>query len=500
MTDELAYTQRVGEFRAARERIERSILPLASSVDGRRFRFQASAFALPAQVGGYVVLEGTGGGRLAQVTTLELEQDEVGSLGFDATDGTARVESRLIVRLARGSGALLEGEVAPFHDATVRAASPDEVRAWLDRAAAPRAQLDIGELALADGVPYSLDAGGFGRHTFLCGQSGSGKTYALGLILERLLLDTDLRVVVLDPNSDYAQMARVRKGTARDLAKRYRAAASGVVVRRGTRGPGRLAVRMADLDPAIQAAMLRLDPVDDREEYADLVSLVHEGGVKALSDLAVADDGAERAIVLRASNLGALDWQVWSRPGGPSFIDDLLHGDARFLVADLGSLPSREEQALAATATLNALWRRRADRRPILIVIDEAHNVCPSSPEDAVTAIAANTAVRIAAEGRKFGLYLLVATQRPQKVQENVVTQCDNLILMRMNSLGDLAFAHEAFSFVPSSLMERATTFRLGEALVAGKISPHPAVVQMGRRVAEEGGADVPATWARPGH
>ena len=173
MTDELAYTQRVGEFRAARERIERSILPLASSVDGRRFRFQASAFALPAQVGGYVVLEGTGGGRLAQVTTLELEQDEVGSLGFDATDGTARVESRLIVRLARGSGALLEGEVAPFHDATVRAASPDEVRAWLDRAAAPRAQLDIGELALADGVPYSLDAGGFGRHTFLCGQSVS---------------------------------------------------------------------------------------------------------------------------------------------------------------------------------------------------------------------------------------------------------------------------------------------------------------------------------------
>jgi Helicase HerA, central domain len=497
MTDGPAYAERVGEFRATRDRIERSILPLASSVDGRRFRFQVSAHALPAQVGGYVVLEGTGGGRLAQVTTLELEHDEVGSLGFDGADGTARVESRLIVRLARGSGALLEGEVAPFHDATVRAATPEEVRAWLERAAAPRAQLHIGDLVLAQGVPYSLDAGGFGRHTFLCGQSGSGKTYALGLILERLLLDTDLRVVVLDPNSDYTRMARVRKGTARDLAKRYRAAAGGVVVRSGTRGPGRLAVRMADLDPAVQAAMLRLDPVDDREEYADLISLVHDGRVGDLSDLAGAA-GADLPIMHRASNLGALDWAVWSRPGGPSFVDDLIDGDARFLVADLGSLPSREEQALAATATLNALWRRRADRRPMLIVIDEAHNVCPAEPEDAVTAIAANTAVRIAAEGRKFGLYLLVATQRPQKVQENVVTQCDNLILMRMNSLGDLAFAHGAFSFVPSSLMDRATTFRLGEALVAGKISPHPALVQMGRRVAEEGGADVPATWARP--
>ena len=44
--------------------------------------------------------------------------------------------------------------------------------------------------ALAAGVTLALDAGGFGRHTFLCGQSGSGKTYSLGVILEQLLLET----------------------------------------------------------------------------------------------------------------------------------------------------------------------------------------------------------------------------------------------------------------------------------------------------------------------
>ena len=131
MTDEPAYAQRVGEFRATRERIEHSILALASSVDGRTFRFQASAYALPAQVGGYVVLDGTGGGRLGQVTALELEHDEVGTLGFEGSDGTARVESRLIVRLARGSGALLEGGLEPFHDAQVRAATPEDERKLL---------------------------------------------------------------------------------------------------------------------------------------------------------------------------------------------------------------------------------------------------------------------------------------------------------------------------------------------------------------------------------
>ena len=147
---------------------------------------------------------------------------------------------------------------------------------------------------------------------------------------------------------------------------------------------------------------------------------------------------------------------------------------------------------------LGELWRRREERRPVLIVVDEAHNVCPARPEDPLTAIATEYAVRIAGEGRKFGLYLLVSTQRPQKVHENVLSQCDNLLLMRMNSLADLGFVSEVFSFVPQSLLERATTFRQGESLVAGLVSPHPALIRFGRRLAQEGGGDVPADWSRP--
>jgi DNA helicase HerA-like ATPase len=73
----------------------------------------------------------------------------------------------------------------------------------------------------------------------------------------------------------------------------------------------------------------------------------------------------------------------------------------------------------------------------VAIVIDEAHNVCPAEPRDQLTALATADAIRIAGEGRKFSLYLIVVTQRPQKVDENVLSQCDNLVLMRMNSLAD---------------------------------------------------------------
>ena len=59
--------------------------------------------------------------------------------------------------------------------ATVRPASGAEVRAWLQRTARPAAKLPLGELALLTDVPCLADAGGFNRHTFLCGQSGSGR-------------------------------------------------------------------------------------------------------------------------------------------------------------------------------------------------------------------------------------------------------------------------------------------------------------------------------------
>ena len=147
---------------------------------------------------------------------------------------------------------------------------------------------------------------------------------------------------------------------------------------------------------------------------------------------------------------------------------------------------------------LATLWRQRADREPTLIVIDEAHNVCPSDPADPITEIATEHAVRIAAEGRKYGLYLLVSTQRPQKVHEQVVSQCDNLVLMRMNSRSDLAHVGERFSFVPPALVGAATDFGLGDALVAGKIVSHPAFVRFGRRITEEGGSDVSTDWAAP--
>ena len=69
---------------------------------------------------------------------------------------------------------------------------------------------------------------------------------------------------------------------------------------------------------------------------------------------------------------------------------------------------------------------------------------------------------------------------------------------MGSNSSADAAFIAAMFGFAPPGLVGLATDFRLGEALVAGKLASHPAVLRFGARVAREGGGDVGADWAAP--
>jgi uncharacterized protein len=484
---------RIHAYRTLRAEAEASILPLATSLDGRRFSFQARIEGLELALGGYVMIEGGGAARLGQVRTLAVAEQELGEVGLAGEDA-ADVRTRLIIRMARGSGVILDRDAAPFHDHLVSAATAEEVASWQAEVAPRRASLAVGSLSLAGGAPTVLDAGGFDRHTFLCGQSGSGKSYALGLVLEQLLLETDLRIVILDPNSDCARLGELRDEVPPALAERWAALAPGIQVRSSDApGDARLRLRFAELGPATQAALLQVDPIADREEYAELRALLAEARPESLSELAASDRPEARRLGLRLGNLDLEALGVWAHADAGSLLDDLDDPDVRCLVVDTGSLPTREEQALVAESVLRGVWERRHERRPLLLVIDEAHNVCPAAPGDVLTALATE---RIAGEGRKFGIYMLVATQRPQKVHENVISQCDNLVLMRLNSAADAAFVAEMFGFAPPGLIGLATDFRLGEALVAGKLASHPAVLRFGARVAREGGGDVDADWA----
>ena len=486
------------------------VMPLGWSAGRRRFSFQAP-LTLPLAGGGYALLTTAEGTRyLGQVLdrgvtertgpTWKLEMQT------EASSGSGRVREAQVevpIRLVEGSGDLLarlEGEelVAvsaedSFREADLAVAPPDAVAGFLEHVYAGATPLDVGEAA--SGGRALLHAEGFARHTFLCGQSGAGKTYALGVLLERLILETELRLVVLDPNGDYVGLGSARESGG--PAELYANAAQGVRVFSRDHEPLRL--RFGELSPGTRAAVVGLDPLRDREEYGAFDRLAEgRDSLAAVRDAAVAEGSPEGTqIALRIDNLGVDGWKLWAEAEEASALDAVT-GDARATVIDLSSLDTPEEQALSAGAVLSSLWERRADRRPGLVVIDEAHNVCPAAQPARLGLEGRDLVVRIAGEGRKYGLYLLLVTQRPEKLEPNALTQCDNLALLRLNGAADVARIASAFSFVPPSLLAEAPSFAKGEALLAGGIVGRPTRARFGGRLSPEGGGDVPTGWARP--
>jgi DNA helicase HerA-like ATPase len=481
----------------------------AYSIDGRTFSFEAPlSAAMP--IGAYVRITAESDlvflGQLLEESVVRLP---AGGRPDAETGGHVIGRGNLLAKLDSSSrSSRLDGSEV-FTTGRLEAADADLVSAHLSSGLGSSAGVEIGDIQRLPGVPATLQAKGFGRHTFLCGQSGSGKTYTLGIVLERLLLETDIRIGVIDPNSDYVKLGSLRPqsgtGLTSDayglLASRYEAVASGVHVFGGLESPNPLRTWFGRLTFEQQTMVLGLDPFANAEEYNAFVRVVERlrgsdyGVDDVLNEIRASFEDDLRRLGLRIANLGVADLSIWAGVDEPA-IRDVLPEDWRMAVLDIGSLPSQKEGSIAAAALLGTLWEQRYNRQPIVIVIDEAHNVCPQNPIDASQALATEHVVRIAGEGRKYGLYLLLATQRPEKVHRNVLSQCDNLILMKMNSAADIRTLSETFSYAPAGLVQQATGFGLGEGLAAGKIAPDPLLFRSGLRYTEEGGSDVPSTWA----
>jgi DNA helicase HerA-like ATPase len=475
----------------------------ASSIDGRTFSFETPlADAVP--VGSYVTISTDQATYVGQVLEATLVDDAAGAAASASIAG----RGLLLSETADGEFSRLD-QSDVFGDGVVVAAAPHLVAAHMASRLGASSGVALGELQRPQNVAAYLDPRGFGRHTFLCGQSGSGKTYTLGVILERLLLDTDIRIGVIDPNSDYVNLGSVqpRESTGfseaeyQELARRYQAIAAGIHVFGGQGAAQRMQVLFGRLSPRQQTMVLGLDPIADAEEFNAYVRIVRDLDSEAftLDDVmtrirSTFDDDARR-LGLRIDNLGIQQHSIWAGADEP--VMERLPAGWRMLVADTGSLGSSDEASITSAALLTHLWDHRRDRVPTIIVIDEAHNVCPQNPTDSNQALATETVVRIAGEGRKFGLYLLLSTQRPSKVHQNVISQCDNLLLMKMNSASDLQSLSDTFSYAPKGLIDLAAGFGLGEGLAAGKIAPDPLLFKSGSRLTREGGSDVPSTWAR---
>jgi DNA helicase HerA-like ATPase len=445
---------------------------VARSEDGRSFGV-ADASGTSLVAGSLVILEADGRQQLGIV------EERAGE--------PAVLRGRLIGEL--GDGTLDLRASHPFTEASLAAVDHATIEMLHESTGAV---LDVGSNLTPPGGAARLLPTRFNRHTFWCGQSGSGKTYALGVVLEQVIAHTALPVVVFDPNSDFVRLGELNADASGATADALAQRDIRVLRPRDDRSP--LRARFLDMPMASKAAVLRLDPVANREEYNQLVHLDAQivnatdlGDV--LARLNALGDGATHPLAERIENLGLLEWEVWA--GDDVAVTEVVDERADATVLDLGGFSTPEQQLVIALALLDDLWAKREQRRPLLLVIDEAHNLCSPQLDSTLAVAVRERLIQIAAEGRKYGLWLLLSTQRPSKVHSGILTQCDNLALMKMSSPVDLAELGTSFGYAPAALLARSPWFRQGEALFAGGFVPTPSLVKMHARLTPEGGTDV---------
>ena len=115
---------------------------------------------------------------------------------------------------------------------------------------------------------------------------------------------------------------------------------------------------------------------------------------------------------------------------------------------------------------------------PFLIVCEEAHNYIPKSGGAEYKA-SKKSIERIAKEGRKYGLSLMVVSQRPSEVSDTIFSQCNNFVALRLTNISDQNYIKGLLPNNANSITDILPTLSAGECLIVGDATPMPAIVQM---------------------
>lgn len=127
-------------------------------------------------------------------------------------------------------------------------------------------------------------------------------------------------------------------------------------------------------------------------------------------------------------------------------------------------------QQFVVTSILQRIFesRRRDEVPPLVLIVEEAHRFAPAEGQASSSTILRT----IAAEGRKFGICLVIVSQRPNRLDSTVLSQCVTNIVMKVKNPTDLNSIRESAENVTEDILSELPRFERGEALVMGEAFP----------------------------
>jgi DNA helicase HerA-like ATPase len=363
----------------------------------------------------------------------------------------------------------------------------------------------IGALITRSEVPVSLSIKGFRRHLALIAQTGAGKTYLAGIIANELLKKGGT-IIMLDPHADYVFLSRKTDGKRYELSDR-------ITVFRNPASTGRYSGdEVGKVEPyEICFSDLGFDEICLISGISSHYTNIMSGLGKTLEQLR-----AEKAVFQpedllkklrdadRLKSEGVDSKTIEGAKSAAKYVAKLtkmrVFTDAttnvkkmlrpmHLSVVDLSGLDDEVSDYIAFTLLSN-IYEKVASGEfgyPIFVFVEEAHRFIPA--EDST--YSCNIIKKIAAEGRKFGVFLVMITQRPSKIHSDALSQCNSQIIMRITNPQDQNAVASSSERLGETLLNDLPGLNTGEAVIVGEMTRAPIMAKIKKRVTREGGSDI---------
>lgn len=329
------------------------------------------------------------------------------------------------------------------------------------------------------------------KHICILAKTGSGKSYTTAVLIEEFM-KRNIPLVVIDPHGEYNSLMQPNIFEKPDLLYKFRVKPKSYATKiveysvnylKGTRhlslDDRGLTIREMDklfekpLTPTQQALIYRtLENIGIKNYKLDHIKKYLKAMKKKPStvfSVLVSIDQLQNTKVFEGKTTQPYE---------------LVRRGQCTVINLKGIEPRIKEIVVSLLAT--QLFKRRMEGKipPFLFVIEEAHIFAPKM----TTAISSKPLKTVASEGRKFNMGIAVISQRPTDVSNNILSQCNTQIILKMTNLNDIENVLKSIEGISQSSADDIQALSIGQALVSNIKLTMPIIVEIRCRETQDAG------------
>ncbi len=362
-------------------------------------------------------------------------------------------------------------------------------------------------------------------HLAILASTGSGKSYTAGVLVEELMNQYNrAAVLIVDPHGEYHTMSSIMGDAQFFGADGYRPEVKIFT-------PDKIKVRFSTLTEADVKYLLPEGTSDKMLHFLAQAfrSLNERLRAERRQDYAYAYHDLRDEVNKQkfgsenqkdgGGNVSSIDGLLWRMDSRFDKLDTIFHATehielkdmfapGRCTILQLSDIEQHEQQVIVGTLLRRVNKARVLTVRqeaqpntenhlpyPVFTLLEEAHRFAPAG----ASVVSTNILKQILSEGRKFGVGIGLITQRPGKLDQDVLSQCMTQIIMRIVNPIDQQTVAQSVEGAGRAMLAELPALTKGQAVISGVGINTPVMCRIRQRLTEHGGEtfDAPSEWMR---